>query len=366
MGVAPKRFRFENAWLTEPMCEVLTRDSWGCNEQDDIQHKVQRCGNQLMVRGAEITGNFSARIKACRRDLKLLRGQRKRQAQKKYNEVRQNMFLILNQREIFWRQRSKQLWLHSGDQNNRYFHNSASTKRRNNQIQRFKNNDNHWVDWNTGLANLMSYYFTELFTASHSEWSQVVQRVPTTIMENQNAELLLPITEEEVKGALFQMHPDNSPGPDGMTPAFFQKHWNIIGGDIVQMVRKFFREGVLPNGLNATNIILIPKKKCPTKMTELRPISLCNVLIKIITKVLANRMKNMLNLVVSENQSAFIPGRLIADNVMISYEVMHYLKRKRRGKKGYMALKLDMSKAYDRIEWDFLRIMMIKMGFDGW
>lgn len=106
----------------------------------------------------------------------------------------------------------------------------------------------------------------------------------------------------------------------------------------------------VPDGLNDTNVVLIPKKKSPITMGDLRPISLCNVLVKIITKVLANRMKTMLDGVVAENQSAFIPGRLIKDNIMVGYEMIHYLKRKRRGKKGFMALKIDMSKVYDRIE----------------
>lgn len=182
----------------------------------------------------------------------------------------------------------------------------------------------------------------------------------------QNEELLKPVEDGEVKTALFQMQPDKAPGPDGMTPAFFQKHWKIVGKDVVQMVRNFFASGEISSELNATNIVLISKKKGPTMMSELRPISLCNVLVKIITKVLANRLKKTLDSVVSENQSAFMSGRLISDNIMVSYEVMHYLKRKRRGKEGYMALKLDMSKAYDRIEWDYLRAVLSQMGYDSW
>lgn len=162
------------------------------------------------------------------------------------------------------------------------------------------------------------------------------------------------------------MDPDKAPGPDGMTPAFYQKHWAIVGHDVVELVRMFMQEGMLPEGINDTNVVLIPKKKCPTTVGDLRPISLCNVLVKIITKVMANRMKNMLDGVVSENQSAFIPGRLITDNIMVGYEMIHYLKRKRRGKKGCMAVKIDMSKAYDRIEWEYLRELMSKMGFHDW
>lgn len=139
-----------------------------------------------------------------------------------------------------------------------------------------------------------------------------------------------------------------------------------MGKDVILMVRKFFRSGVLPNELNATNVVLIPKKKSPTAIGDLRPISLCNVLMKIITKVMANRMKELLKNIISENQSAFVPSRLISDNILLSYEVMHYLKRKKRGKEGFMTLKLDMTKAYDRIEWAYLRAMLQKLGFHEW
>ena len=102
-------------------------------------------------------------------------------------------------------------------------------------------------------------------------------------------------------------------------------------------------------------------------MGDLRPIALCNMLYKIVTKVIANRLKVVFPQVISENQSTFLPVRLISDNVMVSFEVLQYLKRMNQGKKGYMALKLDLSKAYDRIEWPFLRAMMEKMGFcDKW
>lgn len=316
--------------------------------------------------GREITGCFSKRIRECKEKLKRLRSRQDADSISKYEEVRQQLYLILDQKEIFWRQRSKQLWLESGDKNTKYFHASSSTRRRRNQIHKLKTVDGDWRTWQDGLPNLIEDFFQKLFTSNQMQGGQVIDCVSTTISADQNRELIRGVTEEEVKRAIFQMHPDKAPGPDGMTPAFFQKHWSVVGKEVVNMVRDFFLTGELIDGINETNIVLIPKKNNPVVVGDLRPISLCNVLMKVITKVIANRLKELLGRVVSDTQSAFVPGRLISDNIMISYEVMHYLKRKTRGKEGYMAIKLDMSKAYDRIEWDFLKNILLNMGFDDW
>lgn len=188
--------------------------------------------------------------------------------------------------------------------------------------------------------------------------------INTTVTEEQNSELGNEVTEEEVKRALFHMYPDKSLGPDGMTPGFYQKFWHIVGGDIVNIVKQFFSTGHINNHLRGTNIALIPKKKNPTNMTDLRPISLCNVVNKIISKVLANRLKSLIDLIISDTQRAFIPGRLITDNIMVAYEVMHFMKRKTTGKQGWMALKIDMSKAYNRVEWNYLEAVLYKRGFN--
>lgn len=317
---------------------------------ESITAKVKHCSDNLAQWGKEVTGCFSKRIRDCKAKLRQLRCKSDAQSSTEFIEAKKQLFLILDQKKIFWRQRSKQLWLQSGDQNTRYFHAACNTRRRINRIQRLKNENGDWIDWQNGLQHLISKYYQDLFCATDTDSGEVIDSVPQTINQGHNSNLLKEITSDEVKIALFQMHPDKAPGPDGMTPAFFQKNWSVVGKDIIELIRNFFNTGELLAGLNETNLVLIPKNNNPTVISDMRHIALCNVLMKVITKVMANRLKEVLDVVVSDTQSAFIPGRLISDNIMISYEVMHYLKRRKVGKYGYMALKLDMSKAYDRIE----------------
>lgn len=125
----------------------------------------------------------------------------------------------------------------------------------------------------------------------------------------------------------------------------------------------FFASGYLPTYWNHTNICLIPKIEMAKIMKNFRPISLCNVIYKIISKTLVQRLKSILSSVVTENQATFIPGRYITDNVHIAHEVLHTLRVQRRNANSYMAVKIDISKSYDRIEWNFLETVLCKKVF---
>ena len=116
--------------------------------------------------------------------------------------------------------------------------------------------------------------------------------------------------------------------------------------------------------MNYTHIVLMPKKNDPQSLGDFRPINLGNMISHLFLKVLANCLKQILPRVISEAQSAFIPERIITDHTTIAFEVLHRMRNRRRGKDGQMAIKLDISKAYDRVVWQFLRKMMIRLRFD--
>jgi hypothetical protein len=158
------------------------------------------------------------------------------------------------------------------------------------------------------------------------------------------------------------MGANKAPGPDGFTTGFFQTHWASIGSSVTNVVLHFLNDGQMPEGVNQTTIVLIPKIKNPHELKEFRPISLCNVIYKLCSKILANRLQVFLDEIISVEQSVFVSGRLITDNLLVAYECIHYLKRK-KGKMGVCAVKLDMAKAYDRVEWAYLQGIMLQLGF---
>jgi hypothetical protein len=242
---------------------------------------------------------------------------------------------------------------------------SASVRNRRKKIVKLVNGANVEVKTQPEICEVALNYFDQLFKANSSVHDPILSLVVPKINEEDNEKLVAPITKEEVREALFQMHPDKAPGPDGFNPAFYQHFWDLCGNDIYEAVTEWLERGYFPSSLNDTNICLIPKCENPISMKDMRPIALCNVLYKMVSKLLANRLKVCLGKCVSEEQSAFVEGRSILDNALIAIEVLHALKRKTRGAKGDFALKIDISKAYDKVDWGFMRGMLERLGFSN-
>lgn len=146
--------------------------------------------------------------------------------------------------------------------------------------------------------------------------------------------LIEDVSFEEFTVAVHQMHPDKTSGPDGLNPTFYQNFWEMMGKEVFDCCKDWLQGNSFPADLNHTNVVLIPKKDNAFQMKDLRPIALCNVLYKIMAKVLENRLKVILPGLISKKQSAFIPGRSITDNVLVAFEVVHHMKRGKGGQEG--------------------------------
>ena len=152
---------------------------------------------------------------------------------------------------------------------------------------------------------------------------------------------------------MFDMASYKASGVDGIQAFFYQKHWSLVGLALCEMVHNFFSSENLEGFINRTKIVLIPKIDRPVVWSHCRPINLCNVTYKIVTKIIANRLKHIMDKVISLMQASFVKGRYITNNIVIIQQLIHYMKRK-RGKQGLMAVKVDLKKAYDRLSWDFI------------
>ena len=201
------------------------------------------------------------------------------------------------------------------------------------------------------IAGVAISYFENMFRSGGCDWmEECLNTMPHKVTSEMQEYLSREYSADEIKVALFQMGPTKASGPNGMNALFYQNFWHIVGDDVTVAVLDFLNSGLMLPDINYTHIVHIPKIKEPEKISDYRPITLCNVIYKVISKVLANRLKTILSHLISPSQSAFVLGRLIIDNVLVAYESLHSMHNKRSGKKGSLALKLDISKAYDRVE----------------
>jgi hypothetical protein len=272
---------------------------------------------------------------------------------------------LLEKEELHWRQRSRVNWLQAGDRNTSYFHRKATWRAKKNKIDKLKDDNGNEITKESDLQNLTTAYFKDLYkkddSVHHEEATSVLQQKITPEM---NEVLCKPFTDDEISFALFQIGPTKAPGPDGFPACFYQRNWATFKEDIIQAVKNFFEKGVMPDGVNETAIVLIPKNNNPSSLKEYRPISLCNVVYKIVAKCLVNRLRPVIQDIISETQSAFVPGRIITDNAVIAFECFHALQKGTKNAGKFCAYKLDLMKAYDRVDWTFLEEAMRKIGFD--
>lgn len=186
------------------------------------------------------------------------------------------------------------------------------------------------------------------------------------IIETMSADFSKDFMEDEISRALKQMHPTKAPDPNGMPPPFFQCHCHIIGPSTSKALLSTLNLSQIPNVLNHTFITLIPKKKQPQIVADYHSISHCNVFYKLSSKVISNRLRAFLPLVIFDSQSTFVPERQITNNILVTYEVIHFLKEKTKSKQDFMSLKLDISKVYNHMKWGYLECTLVVLGFPNW
>jgi hypothetical protein len=363
-------FRYEPGWHKNLVAREVIKQVWRVKENSNdawknVRNRLAKSRSALLQWRKVNVSPTEDVIKSKTVELQTLQGIDGPLDLVAIREVQRDVNNALEQDDLKWRLRAKEHWLKSGDKNTKFFHACATQKKRRNTITSICDVNGAVCTTNEGIEEAFVSYFTHLFASSAPTGvEECLQNLPRKVTMEMNEMLTREFAVEEISTAMLQMAPMKSPGPDGFPTSFYQDNWEVLQEEVCAAFASFFSSGSFDSSVNKTHIALIPKIQNPTKVTEFRPISLCNVLYKIMSKVLANRLKIVLPSIISKNQSAFIPGRLISDNILVAFEALHTMHSRMWGKVGYMALKLDMSKAYDRVEWRFLEVVMEKLGFD--
>lgn len=363
-------FRFDRRLLQNEKIRSLVESNWHHCRMEPIEDKIKRCRTAIIQWTKESNQNSKKKIKGLQDSLENLLSAAKpltvqiastsKELEKAYKEE-----------ELFWRQRSRIQWLQHGDKNTGFFHAVTRGRRQQNRINIIENDQGLAVQEEGQIGAAIAEYFQDIFTTNGaSDFQVVTEALSPSISIQENEKLIATPTMEEIKAAVFSIHPDKAPGPDGFSASFYHGYWDIIGADVTREIRLFFETCSLSQNQNATHVCLVPKIIAPKRVGDYRPIALCNVYYKIIAKIITKRLQPLLAHIVSPHQSAFVPGRAISDNVMITHEILHTMRISGATKRCPMAVKTDMSKAYDRIEWGFLRTVLLRLGFHekwiGW
>nr|GEU96327.1 hypothetical protein [Tanacetum cinerariifolium] len=270
-----------------------------------------------------------------------------------------NDALIMEKR--FLKQKSKIEWLKEGDSNSAYFHKVVKSRVSRSRID-VVTDANGVVFQNEKVVDaFISHYEVFLGQPGTTNDMDTNNLFQTRLTADDALNTVRVKSDQEVKEAMFSIGNDKSPGPDGYTAAFFKEAWDTVGSDVTYVVREFFVNGHLLKEINHTIIALIPKVKSPARVNDYRLISCCNVIFKCISKIITNRIKESLKTLISPNQSDFVLGRSIANNILLTQEIMHNY-HLNRGVARY-AFKVDIQKAYDMVDWAFLKVILTGFGF---
>ena len=353
----PKRrrmFRYDRSIKDMPEARKVIEDAWQKDVPEQVESKIKRCREELIKwfktkkeNNAKAIIDLQARLEehlSCvDPSLEIIR------------ELSLALIKAYKEEELYWRQRSRVQWLQGGDRNSAYFHAVTKGRRSYNRLTTIEDEVGIPLHEEAEIGKVFADYYTKLFTSNSAGGMEAVEEaISRSIFPETNQTLTAIPTDTEILCAVKHINTDKAPGPDGFSAGFYHSFWEVIGEDICREVQDFFLTGKMDKTINETHICLLPKVPGPKSPSEFRPIALCNVRYKIIAKILTLRLQKFLDHIVSKQQSTFVPGRAITDNILITHENLHYLKVSEATKRRSMVIKTDMSKAYDRIEWDFI------------
>eukprot|EP00253_Pinus_taeda_P002079 PITA_02079 len=366
-------FRFKEFWLTHPSFKDMIQNIWTTftppegSKMFQLQQKLRYVKIHLKQWNRETFGNIFTAQQELNKELSALQQkisteghteetlEQERSIHSKLEEQRK-------QEEIYWKQKSRIRWLREGERNTKFFHRTTVPRRMHNSIPFIQTQGGTKIESHEEIQK--EFLFAQVHTEPEGDRrpaiAQITNNVPKIITEEHNELLLHPILMQEVDDAMSQLKEGKAPGPDGFTTTFFHTFWELLKHEVWQIVEESRNLHWLLPSLNSTFIALIPKEEDSITPDKYRLIALCNVIYKVISKVIVNWLKPLLPFLISLEQSGYVEGRKILDGIILTHEIIHSLKTT---KQAGMLLKLDLSKAFDKLSWTYIQHMLSAFGF---
>lgn len=294
-----KSFRYENMWRRESSYTPVVESTWtGSGTPSSLAQLVDNLGrvsSSLSTWARDCFGSVKRELQKARAELEnVWRASMRSGPTLREKQLMKRISKLLSRKEIMMKQRSRIDWLKEGDRNTAFFHAKARecSQSQINQISALKREDGSVVTTQEEVETEAMEFYAKLFTRQEVlDPDPILDHVPIKVTPLMNDYLMRPFTGDEVREAVFMMGASKAPGPNGLSAGFFQYHWDTVGDGVIAVVLDFLNGGEMPESMNSTTIVLIPKIKHPQEMKQFQPISLCNVVYKICSKMFANRMR---------------------------------------------------------------------------
>jgi hypothetical protein len=370
--VAATNFKFMRMWTIHPECRQVVLDWWntlivGCH-MFILCTKLKLLKSKLKTWNKSCFGNVHELVSSA--ELKLQQVQEQIQANGHTDSLHQQEKLAsaefedaLNKQEAFWQEKARINWHLEGDRNTSYFHRIAKIKTTTKYISSLQDGEHVHTDQTQIAEHVVNYHQNLFCTNTVLQDSLLAEEViPNLVSEEVNYLLSMLPSHDEIKSAVSALNKDSAPGPDGFGAFFFQHFWDVIHVDVCNAVLEFFTSSWILPGFNSNIIALIPKTPDATSIDQFRPIAMANFKFKIISKIIADRLASIMPSIISEEQKGFIHDRNIKDCLCVASEAANLLHNKSFG--GNLALKIDITKAFDTLNWSFLLKVLKTFGFN--
>ncbi|GMI99700.1 hypothetical protein HRI_003639300 [Hibiscus trionum] len=360
-----RHFRYFTGWRLHADFDRMVSDAW--QSSNSLTETISQFTSAAEVWNTTVFGYIGAKKRSI---MARLRGAQKALERRHSSflvslehDLRLELETLLDQEELLWQQKSRSDWISSGDRNTAYFHRIARQRKARNRIQSLQLLDGTWCDDEAALCDEAVSFFKNLYAVNTpSSESYSISGMFPFIEHSVMTSLCAMPSKDEIYVTLCEMAPLKAPGPDGLHAEFFQKNWRIVGNDVCRAILHVFQGGILEPSFSRAMLILVPKLDVPQTIADFRPIGLCSVIYKLLTKIIVRRLKSVMPRLIHPTQTGFISGRSINDNVILNQEIIHSM-RVKKTKQGWMALKIDLEKAFDRVRWDFLQDTLEDVGF---